>query len=286
MPVSQLLSAEISHCCNYIGQCAELCELRCREPTQYVSIDGDPCTKLQVRVQDSFADHPLVIGPRYQPSDVRCTWASFLGRQTSGVLVFGVNDGVKTAQRIHQSKPTRSYRISGQFGQATDTFFKDGRIVEKSTFRHVKRVNIDRCVAAMQATHQKQMFELCGVDIQSQAAYELATSGLIRPSNSKTPLLYGIRCVHFESPNFTIEVQCINEYEQYLRALIHEIGVQMHTTAHCTAVQCIRHSHFTLHHALLQKHWTLQHLLDNMSTCRAVLAEHEHLVRHQSAVLI
>lgn len=45
---------------------------------------------------------------------------------------------------------------------------------------------------------------LCGVDIQSQAAYELATRGLVRPSNSKTPLLYGIKCVHFESPDFTI----------------------------------------------------------------------------------
>lgn len=40
--------------------------------------------------------------------------------------------------------------------------------------------------------------------MQSQAAYELATSGLIRPSNSKIPLLYGIKCTHFEAPQFTI----------------------------------------------------------------------------------
>lgn len=72
----------------------------------------------------------------------------------------------------------------------------------------------------------------------------------------------------------------------YLKALIHEIGMQMHSTAHCTAIQCIRHSHFTLQHALLQKHWTLQHVMDNLATCNAILAEHEHLVRNQSAVLI
>jgi hypothetical protein len=44
----------------------------------------------------------------------------------------------------------------------------------------------------------------CGVDIQSQTAYELALQGLIKPANSKIPLLYGIKCIHFQPPDFTI----------------------------------------------------------------------------------
>lgn len=48
------------------------------------------------------------------------------------------------------------------------------------------------------------LFSQCGVDIQSQAAYELAVQGLIKPENSKIPLLYGIKCVHFQPPDFTI----------------------------------------------------------------------------------
>lgn len=47
-------------------------------------------------------------------------------------------------------------------------------------------------------------FRLCGVDIQSQTAYELATQGLMRPATSKTPLIYGIRCIDFKLPEFTI----------------------------------------------------------------------------------
>jgi len=43
-----------------------------------------------------------------------------------------------------------------------------------------------------------------GVDIQSQTAYELAVKGLIKPANSKIPLLYGIKCIHFQPPDFTI----------------------------------------------------------------------------------
>lgn len=45
---------------------------------------------------------------------------------------------------------------------------------------------------------------LSGVHMESQTAYELACEGLIRPSNSKLPVIYGIKCVHFSPPNFTL----------------------------------------------------------------------------------
>lgn len=45
---------------------------------------------------------------------------------------------------------------------------------------------------------------LCGVDIQSQTAYELAAKGPIRPANPKIPVIYGIKCVEFNLPDFTI----------------------------------------------------------------------------------
>lgn len=47
-------------------------------------------------------------------------------------------------------------------------------------------------------------FRLCGVDLQSQTAYELAAKGPIRPMDSKTPVIYGIKCVEFDPPNFTL----------------------------------------------------------------------------------
>lgn len=40
--------------------------------------------------------------------------------------------------------------------------------------------------------------------MDSQTMYELASQGPIRPANSKIPVLYGIKCVHFQSPNFTL----------------------------------------------------------------------------------
>lgn len=47
-------------------------------------------------------------------------------------------------------------------------------------------------------------YRMSGVDLQSDTAYELAKQGLIRPANSKIPIIYGIKCVEFDAPNFTI----------------------------------------------------------------------------------
>lgn len=266
--------------------CQGLNELEVRPPLDYVAIEGDPSKKLTVSVKPSLADHPLVVGPRYQEQDLPVSWSNFLGWNTSGVLIFGIRSGTKRAKFIRENRSTRAYIIKGVLGQATDNCFKTGKVVERSTWKHVKRGNIDTFLSAMQASHQKKMFELCGVDMQSQTAYDLAVKGLIRPADSKIPVIYGIKCVDFQGPGFTLEIQCINEYETYLTHLIHEIGIKLHSTAHCTGIQCIRHSRFTLEHALLMKHWDLQHILENMGMCNQILVETGANLPQESARLV
>ncbi|XP_066993412.1 pseudouridylate synthase TRUB2, mitochondrial [Anabrus simplex] len=270
-----------------IGNIAsDLCDLKCRPPTDYVSIQETSGAGYEVSTVPSYADHPLVVGPRYQPKDVRCAWATYLGKHTSGVFVLGLNRGISVARKLHRNRPIRTYHVSGRLGEATDTYFTDGKVVEKSTFRHVKHSILDRILASIQAAHQKHMFEQCGIDIQSQAAYELAVQGLIRPHDSKIPIIYGIKCVSFDPPNFTLEIHSMNEYEDYLKTLIHEIGLQLHSVATCTAVRCIKYSHFSLEYALLRKHWHLQHILNNLILCQEIIDKYKYLTNQTSAKLI
>lgn len=48
------------------------------------------------------------------------------------------------------------------------------------------------------------MFRVSGIDMQSQAAYEFAVKGLMRPANNNIPMVYSIKCVDFTSPEFTL----------------------------------------------------------------------------------
>ncbi|XP_013791689.2 probable tRNA pseudouridine synthase 2 [Limulus polyphemus] len=110
-----------------------------------------------------------------------------------------------------------------------------------------------------------------GVSLQSQAAYELASKGLIRPAGKSVPLIYNIRCTHYKAPDFTIEVNCINENELYLKQVVHDLGLTLKSCAVCTQLRQTRYGHFTLDHALLRKHWTLEHILNNILYSRELV---------------
>lgn len=40
--------------------------------------------------------------------------------------------------------------------------------------------------------------------MQSQAAYELAVQGPVRPADNNVPMIYSIKCIEFTSPEFTL----------------------------------------------------------------------------------
>lgn len=42
------------------------------------------------------------------------------------------------------------------------------------------------------------------VDMKSQEAYEMAARGLLGPDGKSPPILKGLRCIHFQPPNFTL----------------------------------------------------------------------------------
>ena len=70
-------------------------------------------------------------------------------------------------------------RVTFVLGLRTDTLFTDGKVIEKSTYKHMerKRGNVVSMLERIQRNHQKQLFREASVSLQSQAAYELAEQG-------------------------------------------------------------------------------------------------------------
>lgn len=138
---------------------SDLNEMEVRPPMKHVAIEGATNQKMKVVVRDSFADNPLVAGPRYQPDDFKLATANLLSKESSGVMVCGINLGTSQIFQIRESKLTKFYRLKGMLGQAKDNDFTTGKIVEKSTWRHIKRHHIDHMCALLQGSHQRKMFE-------------------------------------------------------------------------------------------------------------------------------
>nr|XP_019584273.1 PREDICTED: probable tRNA pseudouridine synthase 2 isoform X2 [Rhinolophus sinicus] len=145
---------------------------------------------------------------------------------------------------------------------------------------HVTREKLDRILALIQGSHQKALVLYSNLDLQTQEAYEMAVTGLIRPMNKSPMLITGIRCLHFAPPEFLLEVQCMHETQKQLRRLVHEIGLELKTTAVCSQVRRTRDGFFTLDDALLRTQWDLHSIQDAIQAAAPrVAAELEKSLR-------
>ena len=63
----------------------------------------------------------------------------------------------------------------------------------------------------------------------------------------------------------------MNEGSEQLVSLVHNIGIQLKTTAMCTQVRRLRYGYFTLDHALLRKDWQPRDIVDNIGLCRQLV---------------
>ncbi|CAL7947807.1 unnamed protein product [Xylocopa violacea] len=265
--------------------CTDLNAMEGRPQMKYVAIEGPTNKQRKVIIRDSFADHILVIGPRYQPEDFRLSATNIMHSDVSGILVCGINDGNRWIHRMRESRCLRFYIVKGQLGQATDNYFYTGKIVEKATYAHVRRGHLDKLCSSMQSSHQRKMFEICGVDIQSQAAYELALKGPIRPLDRNIPMVYVIKCIDFSPPEFTLEIVCTNEYDMYLKTIIHELGMQLRSCATCTQICCTQDGLFHKKYALLSKHWTLKEIVNSIKMCREMIEQNPNILNQENPAL-
>ncbi|XP_036354544.1 mitochondrial mRNA pseudouridine synthase Trub2 isoform X2 [Octopus sinensis] len=221
-----------------------------------------PCYKHEMRTQEiSFETGSTLPATVTKPVG--------LTDLTDHRLVIGIQKGINTINTLKSCQFLRVYHVKGQFGKVTEDFSARGRLLQKISYYHIKRSMLDKVCAAAQAQHQRQMFIYAKVDLQSQEAYEIASKGLVRPAQEYTPtILYGIKCIDFQPPDFTLEIHTLQEKTTYLMSLIHNIGLQLKSGAICTQIRCIRNGHFTLEHALLRKFWTVPDILENISICR------------------
>ncbi|XP_051893102.1 mitochondrial mRNA pseudouridine synthase TRUB2 [Pristis pectinata] len=213
-------------------------------------------TNLTVVQLPVLANHPRVTGPKFVHLKVgvghRLDWRS------SGVFVLAVGSGNKQLSYLHDCHLTKEYTVKGSFGTATEDFSDTGRLIERTTYDHITRDRLERIIAVIQGSHQKALIMYSGIDLKSQEAYELACRGMLHPLNKSPPIITGIRCIEFSLPNFSLEVRCVHETQQYLRKIVHEIGLELKASAVCTSVQRTRDGIFTLDDALIRTNWKLQ----------------------------
>ncbi|RLW00382.1 hypothetical protein DV515_00008861 [Chloebia gouldiae] len=188
--------------------------------------------------------------------------------ETRLLRVLGIGHGNKLLTDLYNCHLTKVYTVGGLFGKATDDFSDTGNLIEKTTFDHITREKLERILAVIQGTNQKALLMYSNIDMKTQEAYELAVKGLIRPMGKSPPIITAIRCLQFALPEFQLEIHCLHETQQYLRKMVHEIGLELKSSAVCTQVRRIRDGVFTVDDALPRTQWNLQSIQEAIRNCQ------------------
>ncbi|XP_063789304.1 pseudouridylate synthase TRUB2, mitochondrial isoform X2 [Pseudophryne corroboree] len=256
----------------------ELNSLKQRPPRQKIvflpqAVEGSSGVELTktATAVPVLADHILVKGPDY--TYLKIGVVHKLDIESSGVLVFGIGQGNRILPTFYESHCSKDYTVCGVFGKASSDFSDAGKIIEKTTFDHITRDKFERVLAMIQGSNQKALLMHSHIDLKSQEAYDMAVQGQLRPEVMTPPLVLGMRCVAFSPPDFTIEIQCMHETQKYLRKLVHEIGLELRSSAVCTKVRRTREGPFTLDCALTNSHWNLDSISRAIEECRERASE-------------
>ena len=248
-----------------------------RPAKEIVKIVGNVGVDTQFRIERtlSLADHPLIVGERYQPKDIPIRIYQNLGLYVSGVNLVGVGQqGCFTLNKIRNGNPIKEYEILCRLGMATDTFAEKGKLIAASKFKYVTPQRINILCNKIVSANSRYALRSLGAEMHSQAAYDIISNGSIRPSfNKSDPVLYSLKCIEFKEPYFKLKVSAVNENYLYFYHLINRLGLLMKTHACVSSISCRRLGKFTVDDALSYKELTAENIINNIAKSKDKITE-------------
>lgn len=229
--------------------------------------EGQP-NKTQLVEKPDLSDHPLVVGPRYLPWELSVLpFRPTLSFRSSGVTAFVLGHAcTRYKTRIESRKLVNVYHLTGKFGYMTSNCFSDGKIMDKTKYDHIRPAKLDRVLSRIETSQSQRLFDSSNVVLSSQEAYELAKNWPSRPPKmAHWPVIYRVRCIHLKLPVFKLEVTVVNETDEFLSQLVHEVGIMNRTTAYTESIRRVKLGIFTIDDCLTDRDWHLQSFMDNIN---------------------
>lgn len=231
-------------------------------------IEGDVDREKSLLEVPNLADHPLVVGPRYAPWEMKVGLVRpALATRSSGLLIFTLGNANKFfLKSMTNARMISIYHIAGSFGYATDNFFADGKIIDKATFKHVRSGKLDAVLSKIQSTQNERLFDAASVPLNSEEAYELAKAWPSRPPRmADWPVIYRLRCIHLKPPDFKLEVTIVNERDHLLAQLSQDVGLMLKSNAYTKSIRRVKMGPFNIDSSLTEKDWDLQSIINHLN---------------------
>lgn len=187
-------------------------------------------------------DNPLVQGPRYTEDDLKWHFGHTLDYEASGVQVLGLQSkGAELLRDLNWEKYYRTYEVRGRLGLDTSTCTMEGKVLERTGWKHIRASHIEKVLALIQGSHRNSLMRLSEIDMKSHEAYVAACKGEFKPPDNYQggPLFNQLELVNLCGPEFTLQVSAYHESCQSIRELVSELGKRLYSGAVTTKLRRI-----------------------------------------------
>lgn len=182
-----------------------------------------------------------------------------LDKQAEGVMIIGIGDGTK--QLKDYLKGTKEYIATGVLGVGTDTYDRDGDIICEKVFTHVTNDMLTETLNKFKGKIEQVPPVYSALKIDGKRSSDLIREGKNVDLKARTISIYKIELLNFDSPRFTIKVECSGG--TYIRSLIYDIGQKLNTCAYMSKLTRTKQGKFKLEDAVEIDNITLDMLKNN-----------------------
>jgi tRNA pseudouridine55 synthase len=164
----------------------------------------------------------------------------------TGVLPICFGQATRVAGFLTES--TKTYLAQIELGVTTDTFDRQGEIIERGDTSDITVTQIEKALTAFQGVIKQVPPVYSALKYQGRRYYELARAGIpIKPKPRQVEIL-NLELISCQLPLITINVECSKG--TYIRSLAHDIGQYLRCGAHLKNLSRLRCGQFHIEDAL------------------------------------
>lgn len=148
----------------------------------------------------------------------------------TGVLVICLEESTKFAGYL--SNLDKEYIVTMKFGERTDTFDAEGRVIERKEDFEIPEDKLREVIKNFTGRQVQKVPPFSAVKKNGIPLYKLARKGMDIERPLKEVNIYSIELLEFNPPLAKIKVNCSKG--TYVRTLVDDIGINLGSFAHIT----------------------------------------------------
>jgi len=152
---------------------------------------------------------------------LRCGHLGTLDPMATGLLVVLVGNALKLAQYF--IKGTKRYVAEVEFGRSTDTWDREGKVVEEGRIPTDLLTRIERAIPAFRGSILQVPPSYSAIKVKGRRLYDLARRGDGVEAPPRTVVIHSLSILKATPHSVLLDVRCGSG--TYIRSLAHDLGV-------------------------------------------------------------